>query len=42
MCEPSGRIVVYMQNRRDNTDQSAPPIDFPGMNVIQYAGEGKF
>jgi hypothetical protein len=42
MCEPSGRIVVYMQNRRDNPDPSAPPIDFPGMTVLQYAGDGKF
>src|SRR5436305_2562705 len=24
------RVVVYMQNRRDNPDPSAPPIDFPG------------
>ena len=42
MCEPSGRCVVDMQNRRDNPDPSAPPIDFPGMTVLQYAGGGKF
>jgi len=42
MCEPSGRIVVYMQNRRDHPDASQPPIDFPGMTVLQYAGDGKF
>jgi hypothetical protein len=42
VCEPSGRIVVYMQNRRDNPDPSAPPIDFPGMTVLQYAGNGRF
>ncbi|HYU61743.1 MAG TPA: nuclear transport factor 2 family protein, partial [Solirubrobacterales bacterium] len=37
MCEPSGRIVVYMQNRRDNPDPNGLPIDFPGMTVLQYA-----
>ncbi len=42
MCEPSGRIVVYMQNRRDNPDPTGPPIDFPGMTVLQYVGDGKF
>src|SRR5439155_126701 len=42
MCEPSGRVVVYMQNRRDNPDPNGPPIDFPGMTVLQYAGDGNF
>jgi hypothetical protein len=42
MIEPSGRVVVYMQNRRDNPEPGAPPIDFPGMTVLQYAGGGKF
>src|SRR5256714_6303785 len=36
------RVVVYMQNRRDNPEPGAPPIDFPGMTVLQYAGDGKF
>ena len=31
-----------MQNRRDNPEPGAPPIDFPGMTVLQYAGDGKF
>jgi hypothetical protein len=31
-----------MQNRRDHPDPSRPPIDFPGMTVLQYAGDGKF
>ena len=31
-----------MQNRRDHPDASQPPIDFPGMTVLQYAGDGKF
>ena len=38
----SGRIVVYMQNRRDHPDGTSAPIDFPGMTVLQYAGDGKF
>jgi SnoaL-like protein len=42
MVEPSGRVVVYMQNRRDHPEPGAPPIDFPGMTVLQYAGDGKF
>ena len=37
-----GRVVVYMQNRRDNPDPAGPPIDFPGITVLQYAGDGKF
>jgi hypothetical protein len=31
-----------MQNRRDNPEPGAPPIDFPGVTVLQYAGDGKF
>jgi hypothetical protein len=42
MVEASGRVVVYMQNRRDNPEPGAPPIDFPGITVLQYAGDGKF
>lgn len=37
-----GRVVVYMQNRRDNPEPGAPPIDFPGITVLQYAGDGRF
>jgi hypothetical protein len=36
------RVVVYMQNRRDNPQPGAPPIDFPGITVLQYAGDGMF
>ena len=36
------RVVVYMQNRRDNPEPGAPPIDFPGLTVLEYAGDGKF
>ena len=42
MVDDSGRVVVYMQNRRDNPEPGAPPIDFPGMTVLQYAGDGMF
>ena len=36
--DPSGRVVFYMQNRRDMPDGSA--IDFPGITILQYAGDG--
>ena len=42
MIGDDGRVVVYMQNRRDHPDPSAPPIDFPGMTCSQYAGDGMF
>ena len=42
MLSPDGRVVVYMQNRRDHPDPTQPPIDFPGMTVLQYAGGGQF
>ncbi len=42
MVGDDGRVVVYMQNRRDNPEAGAPPIDFAGMTVLQYAGGGKF
>jgi ketosteroid isomerase-like protein len=36
------RVVVYMQNRRDDPDPSQPPIDFPGVTILEYAGDGKW
>lgn len=36
------RVVVYMQNRRDHPDPAQPPIDFPGITVLNYAGDGKW
>jgi hypothetical protein len=42
MVGDDGRVVVYMQNRRDNPQPGAAPIDFPGMTVLQYAGDGRF
>jgi hypothetical protein len=37
-----GRVIVYMQNRRDNPEVAGDPIDFPGITILQYAGDGKF
>ena len=36
-----GRVVVYMQNRRDHPSGEGV-IDFPGVTVLQYAGDGLF
>ena len=42
MVGDDGRVVVYMQNRRDNPEPGAAPIDFPGITILQYSGDGKF
>ena len=34
-----GRAVVYMQNRRDHPSGRGV-IDFPGITILQYAGDG--
>jgi ketosteroid isomerase-like protein len=36
------RVVMYMQNRRDNPEPGGPPIDFPGISILEYAGDGKW
>ena len=36
------RVVFYMQNRRDNPEPGGPPIDFPGISILEYAGDGKW
>jgi hypothetical protein len=36
------RVVMYMQNRRDHPDPSQPPIDFPGISVLEYAGDNRW
>jgi SnoaL-like domain len=42
MVDPtSGRICVYMQNRRDHPGGTGV-IDFPGITVLHYAGGGRF
>jgi hypothetical protein len=37
----TGRVVMYMQNRRDRPG-GGPPIDFPGVSVLHYAGKGQW
>src|SRR5215475_3216730 len=37
--EATGRVVVAMQNRRDHPSGQGT-IDFPGVTVLQYAGDG--
>jgi len=37
----SGRIVFYLQNRRDHPGGKGT-IDFPGITILEYAGGGKF
>ena len=39
--EATGRIVVYMQNRRDHPSGQGT-IDFPGITVLQYAGNNRW
>jgi hypothetical protein len=36
------RLVVSMQNRRDHPDATKPPIDFRGITILEYAGDGRF
>lgn len=37
----SGRVIVYMQNRRDHPSGGGV-IDFPGITILDYAGSGKW
>ncbi len=42
MVDPaSGRICVYMQNRRDHPSGQGV-LDFPGVTILQYAGNQQF
>jgi len=36
-----GRVVVYMQNRRDHPSGKGV-IDFPGITILEYAGNGQW
>lgn len=38
---PDGRVIVYMLNRRDHPSGEGT-IDFPGISILQYAGDGHF
>ena len=37
----AGRVVVYMQNRRDHPSGHGV-IDFPGITILDHAGNGKW
>lgn len=37
----AGRVMVYMQNRRDHPSGSGV-IDFPGITILDYAGDGRW
>lgn len=39
--EKLGRVVVYMQNRRDHPSGTGI-IDFPGITILDYAGNGQW
>jgi hypothetical protein len=41
LAGPDGRVVVYMQNRRDHPN-GTDVLDFPGVTILEYAGDGKF
>jgi len=36
------RVVVNMQNRYYNPDPAEPHFDFPGITILEYAGNGLF
>jgi hypothetical protein len=38
---PDGRVIVYMLNRRDHPSGHGT-IDFPGISILQYAGDRLF
>jgi hypothetical protein len=39
--EQGGRVLVYMQNRRDHPSGTGT-IDFPGITILEYAGDMKW
>jgi SnoaL-like domain len=36
------RVVFDANNRRDNPEAGGDPIDFSGVTILQYAGDGMF
>lgn len=36
------RVVVNMQNRYYNPDPAGAPLDFPGITILEYGGNGLF
>jgi len=41
MADPSGRVVFRMVNRRDHPSGEGV-IDFPGITILQYAGNNQW
>lgn len=41
MADPSGRVVFRMINRRDHPSGKGV-LDFPGVSILQYAGNGQW
>jgi hypothetical protein len=39
--EAAGRVIVYMQNRRDHPSGTGT-IDFPGITILDYAGNNRW
>ena len=39
--EEHGRVIVYMQNRRDHPSDTGT-IDFPGVTILEYAGNNRW
>ena len=37
-----GRVIFYMQNRRDDPGGNGKTFDFPGVSLLEYAGGGKW
>jgi hypothetical protein len=40
--EERGRVVFYVQNRRDHPGRPGQVFDFPGVSIIEYAGGGRW
>ncbi len=39
--EERGRVILYVQNRRDHPSGTGT-IDFPGVTLLDYAGDGRW
>jgi ketosteroid isomerase-like protein len=36
------RIVYKVWNRADNPDAGGPPAEFPSLQIVEYAGDGRW
>jgi hypothetical protein len=41
VVDPRGRVTFYMQNRRDHPSGEGY-VDFPGISILTYAGNGQW